>query len=480
MSKKKILPKKPMFTQIKRGGIFPSITRKIEYYEFGMYLDWFIRKVICMLHNIKIIGKMETEIPTDTSFYDLYIICMRYYFSEEKDEKEMKGMKEMISADIFFKDMKYYKDIIRFISTNFKKSKNIEIEPEWIFENVMGHPDLVIDNIIYDIKTTGRFNSMRTETIFQLLSYFCIAKNIGKNITGVGLILPAQKKVLVYNLDNWDWQSFWESLKKAVKIKHSLKSTEKDYQFYMKNIQRFVGSHVGKDVTVNRTLISFSPQIPIQMFLAGKKNTTPKIRKSDIEKTLVLANQGYRWYIHAPYSINIAKKYKDQWNIDCIKNFLKLGKEMGCKGIIIQCGISTKEIPEKIALKNMHEFIDKCTEIISSECDCGLFLETPSGKKGGLLTEKKDFVEFVKNHEKLQVCVDTCRVFSAGYKPNKYIKFLVENDISIRLIHLNDSKTMLGSRKDQHVQIGFGYIGLKILNKIGEWAIQNKIDLINE
>jgi deoxyribonuclease-4 len=67
------------------------------------------------------------------------------------------------------------------------------------------------------------------------------------------------------------------------------------------------------------------------------------------------------------------------------------------------------------------------------------------------------------------VCLDTAHTFEAGHDlSNKDgLDRMVEKfdqTVGLKrlyLLHLNDSKTPLGSRKDRHWHIGEGYIGLE-------------------
>ena len=63
------------------------------------------------------------------------------------------------------------------------------------------------------------------------------------------------------------------------------------------------------------------------------------------------------------------------------------------------------------------------------------------------------------------VCVDTAHIFAAGYDiANDYDTVMAKFDDVIglkrlRMMHLNDSKAPLGSRRDRHELIGEGAIG---------------------
>jgi len=99
-------------------------------------------------------------------------------------------------------------------------------------------------------------------------------------------------------------------------------------------------------------------------------------------------------------------------------------------------------------------------------------LETTAGQ-GSCLGEKFEhlatIIENVREPERLCVCLDTAHVFAAGYDIGSepgVKKTFREFDRVIGLdrlaaLHLNDSKTALGSRVDRHEHIGKGKIGLE-------------------
>ena len=71
--------------------------------------------------------------------------------------------------------------------------------------------------------------------------------------------------------------------------------------------------------------------------------------------------------------------------------------------------------------------------------------------------------------DKIGVCFDPCHAFAAGYnlaEERGIEDTLTEMDRIIgldrlKVIHLNDSKYYLNSRKDRHTHIGEGFIGLE-------------------
>lgn len=76
-------------------------------------------------------------------------------------------------------------------------------------------------------------------------------------------------------------------------------------------------------------------------------------------------------------------------------------------------------------------------------------------------------IEEVEDKERVGVCIDTCHAFSAGYDLRTFAAceatFKEFDDVVgfnyLRGLHLNDSKTELGSRVDRHESLGKGTIG---------------------
>jgi deoxyribonuclease IV len=101
-----------------------------------------------------------------------------------------------------------------------------------------------------------------------------------------------------------------------------------------------------------------------------------------------------------------------------------------------------------------------------------ILLETMAGagtKLGGNFEQLAYMLAEVDNPARVGVCFDTCHVFTAGYElrtPAGYAETMDAFDDVIglehlKVLHLNDSKHPLGSRKDRHAHIGEGELGLQ-------------------
>jgi deoxyribonuclease-4 len=120
------------------------------------------------------------------------------------------------------------------------------------------------------------------------------------------------------------------------------------------------------------------------------------------------------------------------------------------------------------ALNNIFEEVDMPVKIL---------LETMAGQGtmiGSRFEEITFILEKVQKPELLGVCLDTGHLFMAGYDIRGYKGWesvLDEfNKIigigKIGAIHLNDSKTSLGSKSDRHACIGEGKLGLQVFHGI--------------
>jgi len=172
-----------------------------------------------------------------------------------------------------------------------------------------------------------------------------------------------------------------------------------------------------------------------------------------------------------PYLPNIAssksKFYKR--SIDSIATDLQRAEQLGAQYLIIHIG-HRMESSEDQAIDAVSQGIDQAFEKVKNGVI--LLVENTAGQGteiGYAFDQIKKIIEGVHDHQRMGVCLDTAHTFEAGYDlSNKdgIERTLEKFDYTIglkrlHLLHLNDSKTPLGSRKDRHWHIGEGYIGLE-------------------
>lgn len=99
-----------------------------------------------------------------------------------------------------------------------------------------------------------------------------------------------------------------------------------------------------------------------------------------------------------------------------------------------------------------------------------VILETTAGQGTALgwrFEQLAEMIDKVEDKGRVGVCLDTCHAFAAGYEMRTaegVAAMLKEFDETVglarlRAIHINDSKTKFGARRDRHEHIGQGLIG---------------------
>jgi deoxyribonuclease IV len=125
---------------------------------------------------------------------------------------------------------------------------------------------------------------------------------------------------------------------------------------------------------------------------------------------------------------------------------------------------------EEAGLESIIESIDRVLSGIP-KIKTRIALETTAGQ-GSCLGSKFEHLAYIINRvrepERLCICLDTAHVFAAGYdigceegvrKTFREFDRVVGRD-RLAAIHVNDSKTVRGSRVDRHEHVGKGKIGL--------------------
>ncbi len=133
--------------------------------------------------------------------------------------------------------------------------------------------------------------------------------------------------------------------------------------------------------------------------------------------------------------------------------------------------------------KGIELIADLLSRLVHPGMKCMVLLETMSGKGsevGSSFEELAEIMEKSRCPDSLGVCLDTCHVYSAGYDIVREPEAVLEQFDRIlgldklKAIHLNDSMTPFGSRKDRHECIGKGTIGKEaLLHFVKQDAVKN-------
>ena len=180
-------------------------------------------------------------------------------------------------------------------------------------------------------------------------------------------------------------------------------------------------------------------------------------------------------FVHTSYLINIASGSRELYkkSIAALRLELLRADEIGADCVVMHLGSATgpentNPLPRvALALKRAFD---------GPEVKARLLLENTAGQRGNVGSRYEEVAEIIRlaGIDSLGVTVDTCHSFGAGYdfRTRKGLDDAIkamEQTFGlgrVGLIHLNDSKFPLGSRRDRHEDIGKGFIGPDAFGRI--------------
>ncbi len=245
-------------------------------------------------------------------------------------------------------------------------------------------------------------------------------------------------------------------------------------------MELIIGSHVSftKDEQLKGSVIeALKYESNTFMFYTGAPQNTlrAKIDDNKTKEALKLMEENNininNVIVHAPYIINLANNNNFDFNVRFLKEEIKRVELLGVKLIVLHPG-SHIGLGVDAGIKNIVSALNMALDKSNNVIIC---LETMAGKGteiGKCFEEIKKIIDGVELKDKIGVCMDTCHLNDAGYDLSNFDEVLDEFDKIVglkylKVIHINDSKNVMGARKDRHENIGFGTIGFdKLINII--------------
>ena len=172
--------------------------------------------------------------------------------------------------------------------------------------------------------------------------------------------------------------------------------------------------------------------------------------------------------IHAVYLINCASRDPEirKKSIASLTHALRMGDAIGADGVVVHPG-STLGEPHDEAIARAGEAFK---EALTDSDSCRLLLEdTAGGGKtlGRNFAELAALIDAAGGDERVGLCLDSCHMFASGFDISDSDKLTTVIDECVETIgvqrlkclHVNDSRTPLGSNSDRHAVPGEGHLG---------------------
>lgn len=211
-----------------------------------------------------------------------------------------------------------------------------------------------------------------------------------------------------------------------------------------------------------------------QIFTQNQRQWLNKKIDEPLQKTFTKAwdyNKVKIIFSHCSYLLNLASLNDEirRKSIDALIGEVTRCDALGLSYCVLHPGSYKDQTPEGAISKIIAAFEEVLMKTDFSKVK--ILLENTAGQGSAIgyrFEHLKEIIGAVRS-ERIGVCFDTCHAFSAGYDLRTgevFNKTFDEFDKIVGLdklkaIHINDTKTNLGSRVDRHDNIGFGKLGLE-------------------
>ena len=175
-------------------------------------------------------------------------------------------------------------------------------------------------------------------------------------------------------------------------------------------------------------------------------------------------------------------------SIEMLITEMERADTIGADYVVLHSG-STSGDDESVSRKRAIKALNEVARM--GRWKAGLIIENTAGERGDISSNAKDLAEIISGVKPTLIsgiCFDTCHAFASGYhmRDEKDIESIADEIEKyagidrIKLIHLNDSKGVMGSCIDRHEHIGLGKIGMKGLRCFVDYQAFRDIPLILE
>ena len=258
--------------------------------------------------------------------------------------------------------------------------------------------------------------------------------------------------------------------------------------------ERFFGAHVsvagGLEKAVEAATRLNINTVQVHPTPPQKWNTKPVT--AGLENAFLAARPASplkKIFFHGIYLINLAtaEKQKAKLAVMSLANDLDLSARIAGDGVIFHVGSAKSATSLEEGLTAAAGLIDEA--LAETPEQSRLILEVAAGSGqviGSKVEELATIFEQIKNKSRVGFGLDSQHLWASGYDLQNHLEESVAKIVStfgrdkIWSLHLNDSMTALGSRKDRHANIGEGQIGREALRKLVQHPELRDVPIILE
>lgn len=175
-------------------------------------------------------------------------------------------------------------------------------------------------------------------------------------------------------------------------------------------------------------------------------------------------------FVHAPYLINLGSPSAQTLELSsaALAFSLRRGAAIGARGVVVHAGNAVQSSWAD-AMAQAREAVLRVLDSVPGAPP--LLIEPTAGGGVALASDASSlaaYLDALGRDERVGVCLDTCHLHAAGHDLSTAPGFAAAlrayrraaGPNRIGLVHVNDSRDPVGSKRDRHESIGHGTIGL--------------------
>jgi deoxyribonuclease-4 len=245
-----------------------------------------------------------------------------------------------------------------------------------------------------------------------------------------------------------------------------------------------VGAHLQSGGSLTGRALPYARAIgaqAVQVFVSNPRgwSTSAAEPRADEEFRAECAAARIPVFVHAPYLVNLASpgEVTRTNSLRALEYTLDRSARLGARGVVVHAGSAVEPGSRDVGLRRLRESLLPLLERTGARRGPLLLIEPTAGGGEPLACRVADLAPLLaalESHPGVGICLDTCHAFASGADlaaPGGVRRWLNEFLTAVgrgrlALVHANDSRDPLGSRRDRHARIGTGSIGLEPLAEL--------------
>ncbi|MEX2612450.1 MAG: deoxyribonuclease IV [Gaiellaceae bacterium] len=224
----------------------------------------------------------------------------------------------------------------------------------------------------------------------------------------------------------------------------------------------------------------------VQVFTQSPRMWKPTAHTEEqLERFRVSRREARIRYVscHALYLVNLASRDEEirAKSLSALRATMETAQGIGADAVVFHVGSHLGygfDEAVEVVVPSLRELLELTTD------DLWLCMENAAGAGGTIgrsVAELAVLCDALDGHPRLGVCIDSCHWWASGVDVGDAATLEdAVDDLDARIglerlrcLHVNDSKTPLGSNRDRHARVGLGVIGEGLATFLGHPAFNS-------